>query len=215
MKDKLLGQNENLRKAMVRALNRDEMIKLFLNCRGVKATSIVPPVIAGHVAREKLEGDFNVEEAKKYLAKAGFPGGKDSPDQVRPPRSRHLCSPASRVCCQEHGRNRCADRSGGQHLPRLSREREKRGICSFSLVVGTPTTLTRKISCSFSTGKNVSPGPNASNWVNGEFDRLYEKLAQMSPSAERSAMIKRAEDIAFNDAVWSMLYYPIRFCHGW
>jgi oligopeptide transport system substrate-binding protein len=63
----------------------------------------------------------------------------------------------------------------------------------------------------------VSPGPNASNYVNPEYDRLYEKIAAMAPSAERSVLIKKAEDIAFNDSVWSMLYYPVLYSpyHGW
>jgi ABC-type transport system substrate-binding protein len=65
--------------------------------------------------------------------------------------------------------------------------------------------------------KNVSPGPNASNYVNPAYDKLYEQIAQMSPSPRRSALIRQAEEIAFNDGVWSMMFYPVAYSisHGW
>jgi ABC-type transport system substrate-binding protein len=65
--------------------------------------------------------------------------------------------------------------------------------------------------------KNVSPGPNYSNFSNKEYDALYEKLAVMAPSNERAELIRKAEEIAFQDGVWSMLYYPLQYSlsQGW
>jgi ABC-type transport system substrate-binding protein len=53
--------------------------------------------------------------------------------------------------------------------------------------------------------------------VNPDYDKLYEKMAIMTPSKERTDIIKKAEDIVFSDSVWSMLYYPIVYTpyYGW
>ncbi|NUM89684.1 MAG: hypothetical protein HUU37_10805, partial [Bdellovibrionales bacterium] len=217
VKDKLLGQNANLRKAMVRALNRDEMIRLFLNCRGVKATSIVPPVIAGHVAREKLEGDFNLEEAKKYLAQAGFPGGKGLAPIKFDLRG---SSTSSRQQAEYVAKSMAAIGVPIEVVVNTFPaylEKEKNGNLQFFFGGWSADYPDAENFMQLLYGKNASPGPNASNWINREYDALYEKIAKMAPSPARSAMIKRAEDIAFRDAVWSMLYYPIRFSlrHGW
>ena len=80
MKDKVVGgKNADLRKAIAMAIDRDLLIKKFSNGRGVKATSLIPRTVDGHTGRTALVGDYNPEEAKKLLAKAGYPGGKGLP----------------------------------------------------------------------------------------------------------------------------------------
>lgn len=217
MKDKLLGTNANLRKALSMAINRDEFIDKFLNGRGVKATSIVPRVIAGHTGRKELVNDFNVAKAKELLAKAGYPEGKGLPVIKYDLRGASTTS-----------------RQQAEYFKKLLSEI---GV-NIEIVVNTfPAYLEKEKNgnLQFFTGgwnadfpdaenflfllysKNVSPGPNASNYVNPAFDKLYEKVAQMTPSPERSELIKKAEEIAFNDGVWSMMYYPVAFSlyHDW
>lgn len=217
MKDKLVGTNANLRKAISMAINRDEFIEKFLNGRGVKATSIVPRAIAGFTGRTELVNDFNPEMAKQYLAKAGYPEGKGLPVIKYDLRGASTTS-----------------RQQAEYFKKLL---EDIGV-KIEIIVNTFPAYLKKESnghLQFFMGgwnadypdaenflfllssKNVAPGPNASNYVNPAYDKLYEQMAKMTPSKERDAVIRKAEDIVFGDAVWSMLFYPVTYSlyHGW
>jgi len=211
MKDKILGSNTNLRKAIVRAIDRDYMINLFLNGRGIKATSIIPREIAGHTDRKELIGDYNLEEAKKYLVKAGYPEGKGLP-----PIRYDLRGSSTTARQQAEYMSKALAQIGVTLQVEVNTfpaylEKEKNGNLQFftggwSADYPDPENFLQLLY-----GKNVSPGPNASNWSNPAFDKLYEKIAAMTPSKERTALIYKAEQIVFDEAVWSMMYYPIRY----
>jgi oligopeptide transport system substrate-binding protein len=218
MKDKIVGgKNSDLRKAISMAINREEYIQKFLNGRGVKATSIVPRVIDGHTGRTELVNDYNVEKAKELLAKAGYPEGKGLP-----PIRFDL---------------RGSDTSTKQAAEYIQKSLDVIGV-KLEIIVNTFPGYLKKESdgnLQFFTGgwnadfpdaenflfllasKNVSPGPNASNYMNPAFDKLYNQMAGMSPSPQRNAIIKQAEEIAFQDGVWGMLFYPVAYSmnHGW
>ncbi len=217
MKDKLLGSNINLRKAIVRAVDRDYMIDLFLNGRGVKATSVIPRDIAGYTARKEVIGDFNLVEAKKYLAKAGYPEGKGLPVIRYDLRG---ASTSSRQ--QADYIVKALDQIGVKIQVEVNTfpaylEKEKNGNLQFFMGGWVADYPDPENFLQLLYGKNASPGPNSSNWKNAEFDKLYEKVAAMTPSKERTELVRKAEQIAFDDAVWSMLYYPIRYdlFHAW
>ncbi len=212
MKDKVVGgKNADLRRAIAMAIDRETEIRKFLNGRGVKATSIVPRVLQGHSGRVETVGDYNLEKAKEYLAKAGYPGGKGLPVIKFDLRggstdSRQRAEFYKNALAQIGVNIEIVVNTFPAYL-----EKEKNGNLQF-FVGGWSADYPDAENFMFLLySKNVSPGPNASNYVNKEFDALYEKLAAMSPSPERTALIKKAEEIAFNDAVWSMLYYPIAY----
>lgn len=58
-------------------------------------------------------------------------------------------------------------------------------------------------------GKFVAPGGNVANWVNSNYDRIYEKIRVMEPSPERNRLVAQAEDLLLDDAAWVPLYYPV------
>jgi oligopeptide transport system substrate-binding protein len=217
MKDKLVGTNADLRKAISMAINRDEFIEKFLNGRGVKATSIVPRVIAGFTGRTEVVNDFNPAMAKEYLAKAGYPGGKGLPVIKY-----DLRGPSTTARQQaEYFKKLLADI--GVNIDIVVNtfpaylEKEKNGNLQFFMGGWNADYPDAENFLFLLSSKNVAPGPNASNYINPAFDKLYEQMAKMTPSKERSAIIRKAEEIVFNDGVWSMLYYPVRFnlYHGW
>ncbi len=217
MKDKLVGTNANLRKAISMAINRDEYIQKFLNGRGVKATSIVPRVIAGHTGRKELTNDYNLEKAKELLAKAGYPEGKGLPVIKYDLRG---SSTDARQAAEYFQKSLAAI---GVNIEVVVNtfpaylEKEKNGNLQFFMGGWSADFPDAENFLFLLSSKNVAPGPNASNYVNPAYDRLYERVAQMAPSAERSALIRQAEEIVFNDGVWSMIHYPVRFSlsHGW
>jgi oligopeptide transport system substrate-binding protein len=217
MKDKLLGGNALLRKAISMGINRDEFIEKFLNGRGVKATGIVPRVIAGHTGRTELVNDYNPEKAKELLAKAGYPEGKGLPV------IKYDLRGASTTARQQAEWFKMSLAAIGVNIEIVVNtfpaylEKEKNGNLQFFTGGWNADFPDAENFLFLLYSKNVAPGPNASNYVNKQFDALYEKIAQMSPSKERNDLIKKAEDIAFNDGVWSMMFYPVRYSlyHGW
>jgi len=50
-------------------------------------------------------------------------------------------------------------------------------------------------------GPNHAPGSNDSNYQNPEYDRLYEQAGAMPPSAERTAIYRRMNQILIDDCV--------------
>ncbi len=218
MKDKVVGgKNADLRRAIVMAIDRDTQIKKFRNGRGVKATSIVPRVIPGNTGRPETVGDYNVEKAKEYLAKAGYPGGKGLPTIKLDLRG----GSTDQRQLAEFYKNSLAAIGVNMEIvvntfPAYL-EKEKNGNLQFAIGGWSADYPDAENFLFLLYSKNVSPGPNNANYINPALDKIYEKVAAMPPSAERTNLIRQAEDIAFNDSVWSMLYYPIEYYlyHGW
>ena len=72
-------KNQKLRRALAMGLDRDQIVTKVLGGMVKKATGVLPPGVFG--ARETANVvPFNLEEAKKLLAEAGYPGGKGFPD---------------------------------------------------------------------------------------------------------------------------------------
>jgi oligopeptide transport system substrate-binding protein len=218
MKDKIVGGGaKDLRKAISMAINRDEFIQKFLNGRGVKATGIVPRVIAGHVSRDEAVNGYNVEEAKKLMVKAGYPEGKGLP-----PLKFDLRGSSTTAKQQAEYIQKSLEVIGVKleiivnTFPAYL-EKEKNGNLQFFLGGWNADFPDAENFLFLLYSKNVAPGPNASNYINPAFDRLYEKVAAMAPSPARNQLIKQAEDLAFNDGVWGMLFYPVVYSisHGW
>ncbi len=218
MKDKVVGgKNSDLRKAISMAINREEYIQKFLNGRGVKATSLVPRVIDGHTGRTELANDFNPEKAKELLAKAGYPEGKGLPVIKFDLRGSDTSTKQSAEYIQK------SLAAIGVKLEIVVNtfpgylKKESDGNLQFFLGGWNADFPDAENFLFLLSSKNVSPGPNASNYMNPAFDKLYEQMAAMSPSPQRNAIIKQAEEIVFNDGAWGMLHYPVSYSisHGW
>ena len=80
MEHSILGQNKNLRKAFAHAIDREKLIELFTNNRALKANSIYPPSVFGYESKHKVSFKYDINEAKRLLALAGYPNGKGLPE---------------------------------------------------------------------------------------------------------------------------------------
>ena len=218
MKDSIVGgKHDLLRKAFSAAINRDVYIQKFLNGRGIKATSLIPRVVNGNTGRKEISNDFNLDEAKKLLAKAGYPEGKGLPI------IRFDLSNAST--------------SSRQVAEYIQKSLEVIGI-KIEIIVNTfPAYLQKQSNGNlqfflrswvadfpdaenflflFAT-KNSPPGPNTTSYSNAAFDSLYEKTAKMPHSPARMKLIQEAEDVLLKDAPIILMNYPLAFTpyHGW
>ncbi len=78
--DNAAMKNDNLRKAISYAINRQAICDLALEGTRDPADNIVPPGIAGYQPGVWADAKYDVEAAKKALADAGFPEGKGAPE---------------------------------------------------------------------------------------------------------------------------------------
>lgn len=218
MDDKIVGgKNADLRKAISMAINRDEFIQKFSNGRAVKATSMVPRVIAGNTGRTELVNDFNPEGAKALLKKAGYPEGKGLPVLKFDLRGSSTTAKQQAEYIQKGLTDIGIKMEVVVNTFPAYLEKEKQGNLQFFFGGWNADFPDAENFLFLLYSKNRSPGPNASNYSNPAFDRLYEKMASLTPSKERDALIKQAEEIAFNDGVWSMMFYPVVYSmnHSW
>jgi ABC-type transport system substrate-binding protein len=65
--------------------------------------------------------------------------------------------------------------------------------------------------------KNASPGPNNFNYSNPDFDRIYEQIAVMSDSEERTRLYRKAERIIVADCPAVFIMHGVAYVlrHEW
>ncbi|MGI6485333.1 MAG: ABC transporter substrate-binding protein [Tepidanaerobacteraceae bacterium] len=67
--------NKSLRQAFNYAIDRQALLDIVLNGRGVPATGLLPPGIMGYDENIKPDYTYDIEKAKSLLKKAGYPDG--------------------------------------------------------------------------------------------------------------------------------------------
>ncbi|MBX9890402.1 MAG: hypothetical protein K2X94_03980 [Amoebophilaceae bacterium] len=75
----LFGKNDYLRKAMSMAFDRATYRQMFYNDATDLAKSLLPPMMTTNNHNLIAPYDYNIAQAKAYLAKAGYPEGKGLP----------------------------------------------------------------------------------------------------------------------------------------
>jgi ABC-type transport system substrate-binding protein len=233
-----LGERaKKLRQAVSIAVDWEEFISIFQNGRGVPGMGPIPPGIFGY--REGREGinpvvyDWvdgrsqrkSVEAAKRLLAEAGFPDGRDAKtgeplvlylDTVNrgpgdKPRLDWFRRQFSRIDLQLEIRatdwNRFQEkiRAGNTQLFFLGWNADYPDPENFMFLLNGPQARAR-------TG-----GENAANYQNPEYDRLFLQMKSMANGPERQAIIDRMVAIARADAPWVWGFHPKDYAlaHAW
>jgi oligopeptide transport system substrate-binding protein len=209
MEDELLGgytdKKRALRQAMCLALDWDELNEAFYNGLNIVYDGPIPPGLAGHpedgFSPDAYRGP-DLGRARELLAKAGYPGGKGLPRI-----DFHMSK----------GRN-----SKGQS-ELMSRQLKEIGVDLNVILVDFSTlmqTVDNKNAPMFAFawgsdypdgennlalfyGPNSAPGANHFNYMNAEYDRLYQQIVQMQPSPERTAIYAQMLDILYNDCPYA------------
>jgi oligopeptide transport system substrate-binding protein len=216
MKDPVIGKSAALRQAISMAFDRDAFVERFRNGRGIRASSLVPRMLPGHVERANPY-DFNLEKAKAALAAAGYPSGRGLP-------TLHLDLKGTATNFRQQGEF-VADALAkiGVHVEVVPNtmpgylEKERNGNLQFTLGVWDSDYPDAENFLALLYSKNVSPGPNITSYSNAAFDKLYERIALMPVGAERAKLIEQAEDIAYKELPMAPLFYPLAYSvgHGW
>jgi ABC-type transport system substrate-binding protein len=239
--DKVVGGSSErarkLRQAISIAFDVEEQITIFMNGRGIAAQGPIAPGIFGY--REGREGINPVvyewrdgkavrkplEAAHKLLAEAGYPGGRDA--KTGQPLVIYLDTVARGA-----GDKAVFDWYRRQ-LEKLSIQLEIRTTDwnRFQEKIRKGDTQTFRLgwNADYPDPENFlfllhgaqsrakTQGENAANYVNPDYDALFQQVKSMPNSPERQRLIDRMVDIARADAPWIWGVHPKSYSlsHSW
>ncbi len=226
-----------LRQAISIAVDYEEYISIFANGRGVPAQGPIPPGIFGyrppprgvnHYVYEVVNGKPHrkpIEEARRLLAKAGYPGGRKAdtgeplilyfdvtasgPDDKA--RLNWVRKQFARLGIQlvlrttDYNRFQEKMRKGTAQIFWWGWNADYPDPENFFFLLYGPN------------GKVAHGGENAANYANPEFDRLFERMKNMRNSPERQKVIDEMMEIVRRDAPWVWGMFPKAFSlhHAW
>ncbi len=211
MRDPLLGKNLNLRKAIAHAIDMNEYIRLFTNNTGQRANSILPPGILGYDPSATLPYDFNRDVAKDYLAKAGYPGGKNLPEIVYDTRGESKISFDQAEFFQKQLAQIGIKVKIVKNNFKVYLEKSRTGHLQFFQDGWTLDYPDAENVFQLLVSANYPPGPNASFYTNKEFNSMYDRLSKLPDGEEKRKLILKMEKSVNEDLPWIMQYYSRNF----
>jgi ABC-type transport system substrate-binding protein len=232
------GKKRKLRQALSIALNIEEFIQIFLNGRGIAAQSPIPPGIFGYQEgkagintvvydwdeRRGKPQRKSLDTAKRLLAEAGYPGGRDANGRPLVIFFDTTASGAGSKPLLDWMRKQFA--ALGVQLQVRSTDynqfRNKVLQGNFQLIrwgwhADYPDPENFLFLLYGPNAKVTSQGENASNYANPRFDALFRRMENMTNSPERAALIREMLAIAREDAPWIWGFHPVSYAlyHSW
>lgn len=207
MKDPILGKNLNLRKAIAHAIDIDKYIELFTYNVGQKANSIYPPGIPGYSPSTQLPFKYDVNLAKEYLKKAGYPEGKGAPkltfdvrgtDTIKRQMGEFIQKELAMIGIQ-------VDVNINSFPSFLEKSRQgKLQFWQGGWVMDYPDS---ENVLQLLSSTNLPPGTNSSQYVNPRFDKLFHELRELNDGPQKFEYMKQMEKMVNQDLPWVMQFY--------
>lgn len=217
----LFKDNVNLRRAMSLAFDVNGSNKLFHSNTALPAQSVVPPGIAGYMKDYKnpyrgYGTKENIEEAKKLLAKAGYPEGKGLPEITYDTTSSTTSRQSGEYLKKQMAQIGVKIRVILNTWPELQKKITQKQSMIFGIAWGADYPDAENF-LQLLYGPNSSPGANGSNYNNPEFNTLFAKASIMQHSPERTALYEKMVRIAAEEVPWIMGLHRQSFSleHGW
>ncbi|MCB1323593.1 MAG: hypothetical protein H7A21_15915 [Spirochaetales bacterium] len=212
LNDPLFRNNRLLRQAISLAIDRSEMIRLFLPGRGTIAHSPIPPGMDGFEA--DFVNPFSVSDpdrARQLLERAGYPGGID-PETGRPLRL-HFYDRAGegRAAIQRFYINQFA-RVGLEleiepvDFPTLIQKKNTKDFQMIHWGWGADYPDAQNFLQLFY-GPNTETTYNESSYRNPTFDALYEEMRRMDRGPARDQIIEQLKALLARDLPVVYLYH--------
>jgi ABC-type transport system substrate-binding protein len=241
MRDPVVGgyndKVRKLRQAISIAVDYEEFISIFLNDRGIPAQGPLPPGIYGYQSGEAGVNPYvyewqngklkrkSVDVAKKLLAEAGYPEGRDV--KTGKPLIVHLDSTGGGP--DDKARFDWFRKQFSKIDIQLDIRSTDYNRFQEKMIKGTAQLFQWGWNADYPDpenfmfllyGQNVKAGKNgenASNYESPEFDRLFGLMKNMPNGPERLAIIQDMTKIAQNDSPWLWGLNPKQFSlyHEW
>jgi len=243
MADPVVGgldeRRATLRRAISVALDYNEYLDIFLNGQGRAAQGPIPPGMFGAIEGEAGVNGWTdrwdptsqrpvrrpVEEAREWLARAGWPGGRGSDGRPLALHLDHaLAGDPTFVAVFDWMRGRVR-RLGIELRERgtdLSRYRDKLERGHFQMyrqgwLADYPDPENFLFLFYGPNAKLRSGGANICNYENPEYDRLFEQMEGMRDGAARAQIISNMVEILRRDAPMCWGFHPTLYMlsHAW
>ncbi|MGD2117247.1 MAG: ABC transporter substrate-binding protein [Chromatiales bacterium] len=226
-----------LRQAISIAVDYEEFISIFRNGRGMAAQGPIPPGIFGAdgssqpynpYVYNKLDGKLQrkpIAEARQLMEQAGYPDGKD------PQTGKPLLLNFETTATGPDGRallswiRKQFSKLGIQLVIRATdynrfQEKIRKGTAQIFWFGWNADYPDPENFLFLLYGKNAKVehgGQNDVNYVNPEFDALFDKMKNMENGPERQRIIDQMVEILRHDAPWSWGFFPRAFAlfHSW
>lgn len=207
MKDAVVGNNLNLRKAIAHGVNIDKFIEIFTYNIAQKANSIYPPGVAGYSPSTDLPYKYDLNLAKEYLKKAGFPDGKGLPKLVYDVRGTDTRKRQMGEFVQQELRNLGIEVEVRLNTFPAFLEKSRSGELQFwqgGWVMDYPDA---ENVLQLLTSASLPPGPNSSQYSNPVFDKMFNELRELEDGDRKFELMNKMENIVHTDLPWIMQYY--------
>jgi oligopeptide transport system substrate-binding protein len=210
MDDPVLGGNLKLRQALNCAFDSSRWVRFFNN-RAIKCDGPLPPGISGRL-ETPFEFDFNLDKAKRLLKEAGYPDGIDPETGKRlvleldMGRTSQEIRESTELMVSFYNKVGISLEPHFHNWPVFLKRISNRQSQMFRIGwIGDYPDAENFMQLFYS--KNVSPGPNRTNYVNPELDRLYELAGRTTDESERNRIWKESQKIVRRDCPWIFHYY--------
>ena len=214
MQDPLLGANRKLRQAIHCAFDAPGW-ENFLNRRVVRADGPVPPEAAGY-SNDPFAYGFDLARARKLLAEAGYPDGRDPATgrrlvlSIDLGRTTQQAREETELLAAFFARVGIDLQPRYHNFPTFLRKIARKESQLFRIDwVGDYPDAENFLQLFYS--PNRSPGPNRCNYVNPAFDALYEEAAAATDEPVRLDCYRRMQTIVREDCPWIFLHFPRSF----
>ncbi len=218
MEDPVLGKNKPLRQAIACCIDKKHYIDLFTNNRAEMAQGFIPPLMKSYDP-EITERGFHcdIERGKKLVEQA-----KQLNKGMLPVLT--LAMPSTDVVARQYGQFYKKSFKGiGLELeidymdwPTYLERMHRKDLQMFqSGWIADYPDAENFLQLFY--GKNVSPGPNSFNYINAEFDKLYEEASVMPDTPERTKLYRQAQEMIIEDCPAVFLLHGVAFTlhHSW
>jgi len=234
------GYSERARKLRIAisiAVDQEEFISIFRNGRGVPAHGPIPPGIFGYRGGKDGINPYvydwkdgsprrkSIEAAQRLLAQAGYPNGRNA--KTGEPLLLNLdaagAGPDSKARFDWYVKQ--LDKIGVQLVVRATdwnrfQDKVRKGNTQLYYLgwgADYPDPENFLFLLHGKQSKVKTAGENASNYVNREFDSLFEQMKNMDNGPRRQAIIDRMVAVACRDAPWVWSFFPKNFSlqHAW
>lgn len=198
----LFKDNPDLRRAMALAVNHEEEVRLFYNNQGIPAQGPIPPGIAGHDPKYKNPYfQFNIEKAKEYLKKAGYPEGKGLPTIGLETTSSTVNRQMGEYFQKSMAKIGVKIQVNTNTWPELTKKVRTKNNMMYGMAWSADYPDAENF-LQLLYGPNSSPGANGSNFNHPEINALFEKASLMQDSLERTALYEKINKKAAELVPW-------------
>lgn len=231
MDDPVVGRpagdrGRKLRQAMSLVVDVEEMLRVFLNGRGVPAQSPIPPGIFGYDPDYRNPyRQVDLPRARKLMAEAGYPGGIDpaTGEALRLTFDSYDTSTAGMTlnrfytsAWKQLGIDVRVETTNYNQFQEKLRNGAYQ-IFPFGWVADYPDPENFLFLLWSEMAQSQHGGPNASNFSNPEFDKLFVSMKARENGPQRLAEIRAMTKILERERPWIELYHSEDYTlyHGW